>query len=84
MVTGGHVWNLRLMRDVFCLPPTAKTVSQDAIEALEAKRARRLRELGDWRPKAGWKIDPPAGAPAETNDGQQESRDLVGEVLRGR
>ena len=79
MVTGGHVWNSRLMRDVFCLPPTAKTVSQDAIEALEAKRARRLRELGDWRPKAGWKIDPPS-IPAESG----ESQDLVEIVMGGR
>lgn len=80
MVTGGHVWNSRLMQDVFCLPPTAKTVSQDAIEALEAKRARRLRELGDWRPKAGWKIDPPLNGSPE----QVEPQDLVAEVVNGR
>jgi hypothetical protein len=45
-------------RDVLLLPPSAKTVSQEEIDALEAKRIRRLRELGDWRPSNGWQIDP--------------------------
>ena len=45
-------------RDVLVLPPSAKTVSQDEIEALDAKRMRRLRELGDWRPSNGWQIEP--------------------------
>lgn len=45
-------------RDVLVLPPSAKTVSQDEIDALEAKRIRRLRELGDWRPSNGWQIEP--------------------------
>ena len=45
-------------RDVLVLPPSAKTVSQEEIEALEAKRIRRLRELGDWRPSNGWQIEP--------------------------
>ena len=45
------------------LPPTAKTVSQDEIDALEAKRIRRLRELGDWRPSSGWQVDPALATP---------------------
>ena len=45
-------------RDVLILPPSAKTVSQEEIEALEAKRIRRLRELGDWRPSNGWQVEP--------------------------
>jgi hypothetical protein len=55
-------------RDVLVLPPSAKTVSQEEIEALEGKRIRRLRELGDWRPSNGWQIDPALPAPmnAET------------------
>jgi hypothetical protein len=49
-------------RDVLVLPPSAKTVSQDEIDALEAKRIRRLRELGDWRPSNGWQIEPTLAA----------------------
>jgi hypothetical protein len=49
-------------RDVLVLPPSAKTVSQDEIDALEAKRIRRLRELGDWRPSNGWQIEPDLAA----------------------
>lgn len=44
--------------DVLVLPTTAKTVSQEEIDALEAKRIRRLRELGDWRPSSGFHIEP--------------------------
>jgi hypothetical protein len=44
--------------DILFLPASAKTVSQQEIEALEAKRIRRLRELGDWRPSSGWQIEP--------------------------
>lgn len=44
--------------DVLFLPTTAKTVSQEEIDALEAKRIRRLRELGDWRPSSGFHIEP--------------------------
>lgn len=50
-------------RDVLLLPPSAKTVSQEEIDALEAKRIRRLRELGDWRPSNGWQIDPGLSPP---------------------
>lgn len=45
-------------RDVLVLPPSAKTVSPEEIEALDAKRIRRLRELGDWRPSNGWQVEP--------------------------
>ncbi len=44
--------------DVLFLPTSAKTVSQEEIDALEAKRIRRLRELGDWRPSSGFHIEP--------------------------
>lgn len=44
--------------DVLLLPTSAKTVSQEEIDALEAKRIRRLRELGDWRPSSGFHIEP--------------------------
>jgi hypothetical protein len=50
--------------DVLVLPPSAKTVSQEEIEALETKRLRRLRELGDWRPSNGWQIEPDSSTPA--------------------
>ncbi len=51
---------LRVLRrdDILFLPPWAKTVSQQEIEALEAKRILRLRELGEWRPSNGWHIEP--------------------------
>jgi hypothetical protein len=45
---------------VLFLPPSAKTVSKEEIEALEAKRTQRLRELGNWRPSSGWQIEPAA------------------------
>jgi hypothetical protein len=50
----------RLLRtnDILFLPPSAKTVSKEEVEALEAKRIRRLRELGNWRPSSGWQIEP--------------------------
>ena len=52
----------RLLRTdgVLFLPPSAKTVSKEEIEALEAKRTQRLRELGNWRPSSGWQIEPAA------------------------
>jgi hypothetical protein len=50
-------------RDTLVLPPSAKTVSQDEIDALEAKRIRRLRELGDWRPSNGWQVEPGLAPP---------------------
>jgi hypothetical protein len=50
----------RLLRnnDILYLPPSARTVSKEEAEALEAKRIRRLRELGNWRPSSGWRIEP--------------------------
>jgi hypothetical protein len=48
-----------LRRDeILYLPPSARTVSQEEIDALDAKRIRRLRELGQWRPSRGWHIEP--------------------------
>ena len=48
-----------LRRDeILLLPPSARAVSQEEIDALEAKRIRRLRELGQWRPSNGWHIEP--------------------------
>jgi hypothetical protein len=44
--------------DILFLPPSARTVSQEEMDALEAKRIRRLRELGQWRPSNGWQIEP--------------------------
>jgi hypothetical protein len=44
--------------DILYLPPSARTVSKEEIEALEAKRIQRLRELGNWRPSNGWQIEP--------------------------
>ncbi len=44
--------------DMLLLPTSAKTVSQEQVDALEAKRIRRLRELGDWRPSSGFHIEP--------------------------
>ncbi len=50
----------RLLRtdDVLFLPPSARTVSKEEVEALEARRIQRLRELGSWRPSNGWHIEP--------------------------
>jgi len=48
-----------ILRDeILYLPPSARTVSQEEIDALDAKRIRRLRELGQWRPSRGWHIEP--------------------------
>jgi hypothetical protein len=48
-----------LRRDeILYLPPSARTVSQEEIDALDAKRMRCLRELGQWRPSRGWRIEP--------------------------
>jgi hypothetical protein len=44
--------------DILYLPPSARTVSKEEVEALEAKRIQRLRELGTWRPSNGWQIEP--------------------------
>jgi hypothetical protein len=44
--------------EILYLPPSARTVSQEEIDALDAKRIRRLRELGRWRPSRGWHIEP--------------------------
>jgi len=44
--------------DILYLPPSARTVSKEEVEALEAKRIQRLRELGNWRPSNGWQIEP--------------------------
>jgi hypothetical protein len=44
--------------EILYLPPSARTVSQEEIDALDAKRIRRLRELGQWRPSRGWHIEP--------------------------
>ena len=44
--------------DVLYLPPWARTVSKEEVDALEAKRIQRLRELGNWRPSNGWQIEP--------------------------
>ena len=43
---------------ILFLPPSAKTVSKEEVEALEAKRIQRLRELGNWRPSSGWQVEP--------------------------